>query len=294
MDVLTELNRVMAYIETHIDKDVTLTDAASVTSYSPYHFGRLFYYIAELPLSEYIRRRKLSLAAMQLQGSGAKVIDLAVQYGYDSADSFTRAFVKQHGVTPSAARQPGVSLTIYPPLLFQIKIKGAQAMNWRIEERVAFEVFGIERVFGNDETGKVPGFWTEIYRRGQYRKLFRDAGGVGDPDSETPGVSIVNAVCGYEELDGDRFMYMICAFVREGCRTRGYKVVQIPQATWAVFRGEAAEHPGPQIGELFNRAYSEWLPSSGYERVPGPDMEIYNITESGKFCDEVWIPVKKM
>jgi len=293
MDILTQLNRAMAYIEAHIADDLALADVSAVTAYSPYHFGRLFYYIADMPLSEYIRRRKLSLAAMQLQSGGAKVIDLAVMYGYDSADSFTRAFTKQHGVTPSQARKPGVSLTIFPPLTFQIKIEGVRAMNWRIEEKEAFEVFGIERRFGNDETGAVPDFWTQCYQAGLYHQLFRDAGGVGDPDGEAPGVSVVNAVCGYEEQDSGHFMYMICAFVRGGCRTDGYKVVRVPKATWAVFRGEPGEHPGPQIGALFSRAYSEWLPTSGYDRVPGPDMEIYNITDDGKYCDEVWIPVKK-
>ena len=122
MDILSQLNRAMAYIEAHIEDDPALAGVAGVTSYSPYHFGRLFYYIAEIPLSEYIRKRKLSLAAMKLQNGRDRVIDLAVLYGYDSADSFTRAFVKQHGVTPSNARQPGVNFTIFPPLTFQIKL----------------------------------------------------------------------------------------------------------------------------------------------------------------------------
>ena len=143
MDVLTQLNQAMAYIESHIEDDMALADVSSVTAYSSFHFGRLFYYIADMSLSEYIRKRKLSLAAMKLQSGNYKIIDLAVLYGYDSADSFSRAFIKQHGVTPSAARQSGVNLIIFPPLTFQIKIKGARAMNWRIEEREAFEVFGI-------------------------------------------------------------------------------------------------------------------------------------------------------
>lgn len=82
MDILTRLNHAMAYIEAHINDDVALADVSTVTSYSPYHFGRLFYYIADMPLSEYIRKRKLSLAAMELQSSGAKVIDLSMKYGY--------------------------------------------------------------------------------------------------------------------------------------------------------------------------------------------------------------------
>ncbi len=207
MDILTQLNRAMAYIEAHIDDDITLTDVSSVTAYSPYHFGRLFYYIADMSLSEYIRKRKLSLAAMKLQNGGDKVIDLAIQYGYDSADSFTRAFVKQHGVTPSNARQPGVGLTIFPPLTFQIKIEGVQAMNWRIEEREEFEVFGIERIFKNDENNKVPGFWDECFGNGEYERLYKAAGAKNGED----GKHCIGAMCGYFESGDDSFPYIICA-----------------------------------------------------------------------------------
>ncbi|MDR1689278.1 MAG: AraC family transcriptional regulator [Clostridiales bacterium] len=289
MDILTELNRATAYIEEHIEDDTALAGVANVTSYSPYHFGRLFYYIADMPLSEYIRKRKLSLAAMKLQTGRDRVIDLAVMYGYDSADSFSRAFAKQHGVTPSAARQPGVGLTIFPPLTFQIKIKGVQAMNWRIEEKEAFEVFGIERIYGNDETGKVPEFWNECHQNGSYERLVSAAGGVPNPD----GMCVINAVCGYCEPGDNTFPYMICALKKTGSKTDGFKVAQIPKATWAVFRSEKASNIGTQIPTLFNRAYSEWLPSSGYEKATGPDMEIYYSASHGMFFEEVWLPVKK-
>lgn len=289
MDILTQLNHAMTYIEAHISDDLLLADVSSVTGYSSYHFGRLFYYIADMPLSEYIRKRKLSLAAMALQSGNEKVIDLAVRYGYDSADSFTRAFVKQHGVTPSAARQPGVNLTIFPPLTFQIKIKGVRAMNWRIEEKEAFEVFGIERIFNNDETGKVPAFWTECHTNGEYERLFQAAGGV----KATRGPCVVNAVCGYCEPGENTFPYMICAFVKDGCKVDGFKVVQIPKTTWAIFRSNETDTIGLQIPQLFSRAYSEWLPSSGYDKALGPDMEIYGIADSGKYYEEVWLPVVK-
>ena len=103
MDVLAQLNRAMAYLEAHMEDDGAAADVSSVTTYSPYHFGRLFYYVAGMPLSEYIRKRRLSLAAMRLQSGNERVLDLALLYGYDSADSFTRAFVRQHGCTPSEA-----------------------------------------------------------------------------------------------------------------------------------------------------------------------------------------------
>jgi AraC family transcriptional regulator len=289
MDILTQLNCAMTYIEAHIDDDLALADVSSVTAYSHYHFGRLFYYIADMPLSEYIRKRKLSLAAMKLQNGSEKVIDIAVLYGYDSADSFARAFVKQHGVTPSAARRPGVNLTIFPPLTFQIQIKGVQAMNWRIEEREAFEVFGVERIYKNDETDLVPGFWTEIQQNGEQQKLF-DATHETMPDK---GEMALRAVCGYSEPGDNSFPYMICALRKPNSKTDGYKTAQIPKTTWAVFRSEPLPHYGIAIPELFSRAYSEWLPSSGYDKALGPDMEIYGLCDDGKCYEEVWIPVRK-
>lgn len=289
MDLLTQLNRAIDYIEEHICDDLALSDVSKVTTTSAYHFGRSFCYIAEMPLSEYIRKRKLSLAAMDLQSSDEKVIDLAIKYGYDSADSFTRAFSKQHGVTPTIARKSGVSLKIFPPLTFQIKIKGVQEMNWRIEEKEAFEVFGIERVFGNDEVALVPDFWTELQENGDYERLYKAAGAKRGEN----GMHCINAVCGYNEVEGDKFPYMICALKKPDSDTTGFKVAQIPKATWAVFRSEKIDYMGSAMKELFDRAYQEWLPSSGYEWAPAPDMEIYYSTEDGKYFEESWIPVIK-
>lgn len=165
-------------------------------------------------------------------------------------------------------------------------------MNWRIEEKEAFAVFGMEKPPGESPAA----FWTQCYQAGLYQKLFHDAGGAGDPDREAPGVGIVNGMANYEAM-GD---YMIFAFVRAGCRTEGYKVVQVPRSAWAVFRGKEAKDPGKeakdpgkQIPKLFAQAYKKWLPSSGYVRAAGPDMELYSVTESGNFCDEVWVPVRK-
>ena len=284
MEVLTQLNRAMAYIEAHIDGDLTLAQVAGVTSYSTYHFGRLFYYVAGMPLSEYIRKRKLSLAAIRLKSGGERVIDLAVAYGYDSADSFSRAFFKQHGVTPSAARQPGVNLTIFPPLTFQITIKGAQAMNWRIEEKEAFEVVGLSRCFQNGESGKISAWWDETAADNSRVKMAQQ---VGHDD--------FIGVCEPIAKDDDSFFYMIGLFVKPGDNTGGYKVLSIPKQTWAIFRSDEldANCKGAEIPKLFQRAYSEWLPTSGYEKAWGPDLELYAFTAGGAYYEEVWIPVKK-
>jgi AraC family transcriptional regulator len=275
----------MVFVEEHICDDIALADISSVTAYSGYHFRRLFYYLAEMPLSEYIRKRKMSLAAADLQNGCDRVIDLAVKYGYDNADSFTRAFVRQHGLTPTAAREPGAAFKIFPSLSFQIKIKGVQEMNWRIEKKDAFEVFGIERIYKNDAWRDIPAFWDEKFKDGSTERLIKQAG-----RSDLMGTS------SHTDAEADGFSYMICLFAGDGCDTGGFKAVKIPEATWAIFRGEdmdSSEDFGTVTPKLFERAYSEWLPSSGYEKANAPEMELYCTTENGKFYDEIWIPVVK-
>jgi AraC family transcriptional regulator len=170
-----------------------------------------------------------------------------------------------------------------------IKIKGVQAMNWRIEEREDFEVFGIERIFRNDETEKVPDFWTEQKNNGEYERLCQAAGAKRGAD----GKHCVNAVCGYCEPSGEVFPYMLCAVKKPDSNTGGFKTACIPKAAWAVFRSEKTDCQGGEIPRLFNRAHSEWLPTSGYVKAHGPDMEVYYTAGDGKHFEEVWIPVKK-
>lgn len=170
-------------------------------------------------------------------------------------------------------------------------------MNWRIEEKEAFEVSGIERVFRSDETDKVPDFWTECHKNGSYEQLFDAAGGVRYPDGHgyphEDGSCVINAVCGYCEPGDDSFPYIICALKTPESKTENFKVVQIPKTTWAMFRSDPSGNIGLEIPKLFNRAYSEWLPSSGYDKTVGSDMELYYSASDGTYFEEVWIPVRK-
>ena len=150
-------------------------------------------------------------------------------------------------------------------------------MNWRIEHKEAFEVFGMEKIFKNDELGNVPDFWEECAAEGSLADLNKQ--------------SVIYGIMGYCESGKNSVPYMICARKENSCGADGYKTVQIPGFTWAVFRVDGLKDHGDgqcQIPLLFNRAYSEWLPSSGYEKANGPDMEVY-----GTGFEEVWIPVVK-
>lgn len=122
MDILRGFNQAMEYIEQNLCEEIDIETAAKATGYSSYHFSKIFCYLADMSLSEYIRRRKMTLAAMELQNTDSKVIDVAIKYGYDSPDSFARAFTKLHNVSPSQAKMKGTILKTYPKLSFQITI----------------------------------------------------------------------------------------------------------------------------------------------------------------------------
>lgn len=145
MDSLKSMNRALKYIEENLTNDIDFKEVAKLAFCSEYHFKRMFSFLAGVSLSEYIRRRRLTLAAFELKDSNVKVIDIAIKYSYKSPDSFARAFQHLHGIRPSEARNNGHSLKAYPPMTFQLSIKGGSEMNYRIEEKEAFRIVGIKK-----------------------------------------------------------------------------------------------------------------------------------------------------
>lgn len=142
MDSLANLNRALQYIEDHLEEDIDVREAARLAQCSDYHFSRMFSFLAGISLSEYIRRRRLTLAAFELQAGDLRIVDVAVKYGYTSADAFSRAFQVLHGITPSSVRSHAPSLVAYPRMTFQLTIQGGNAMNYRIVEKEAFSIAG--------------------------------------------------------------------------------------------------------------------------------------------------------
>ena len=143
MDWLDRMNRALDYIETNLADHISLDEIARKACCSTYHFQRMFPFITGVSLSEYIRRRRLTLAAFELQTTEAKIIDVAMRYGYQSPEAFARAFKTLHGIMPMAARTQGTALKAYPGFSFHISIKGDLAMNYRLEQKPAFEMFGV-------------------------------------------------------------------------------------------------------------------------------------------------------
>ncbi len=143
MEWIERLNEAMGYMEEHLADEIDMEKLGKIACCSSYHFQRMFTYMAGVPLSEYIRRRKMSLAAVDLQGKDRKIIDVAAKYGYSSPTAFNRAFQSVHGIAPSAVKNEGVSVKSFPPIQFKITVKGVEEMNYRIETKDAFRITGL-------------------------------------------------------------------------------------------------------------------------------------------------------
>lgn len=298
MEWLERMTRAMDYIEANLTGEIHLNEAARMAYCTSYQFQRMFSFITDVTLAEYIRRRRLTLAALELQNGGsARVIDVAMKYGYESPVSFARAFHAVHGITPAMARQDGIVLKAYPRVSFFITIKGAEAMNYRIETKESFEVFGIEGVFRTDGGGETPQtpakLWEVSHANGDVKLLEARASVL--PLFVNQDLYPVNAVCSYRNTGPDTFPYMICAFKDGANKVDGYTSVTIPPHTWAIFPSEP--HRWEQFGEtietLYKRFYTEWLPASGYEQVDGIEFEMSG-SKNGLNYIELWFAVRKV
>ena len=304
MDWLTRMNAALAYVEANLDSDINYETMARIACCSSHNFIRMFAFVTDVSLAEYIRRRRLSLAGLALQNSDAKVIDVAMKYGYDSPVSFARAFQQLHGITPSEARAGGVTLKAYPKMSFQIQIKGEKEMDYRIETKEAFQIFGIERICKEEETeviGTVDDMeikmmddqWEECHENGEYDKLEADAGDL--PPYVNPKLGKAHVAFAYKESAPDTFATMLFAFRTPTSKTEGYTLADIPAHTWAIFPTDI--HPIDQqddiVSALNKRIYAEWFPTSGYELISDLEFELYGGDEENSYI-EVWLPVKKI
>ena len=296
MDLLTRMSQALAYVEENLTGEIDHEALARIACCSSYNFHRMFSFMTEISLSEYIRRRKLTLAAIELQNGNIKVIDLALKYGYDSPVSFARAFQTLHGVTPTEARAGGATLKAYPKISFQISIKGEKEMDYRIETKEAFQVFGIEGIFRTDGTGEPPkrpsDLWDQCHANGEYKRLEENAGDL--PGFVSKDMCKVHAVCSYRKVPEGSFPYMICAFRSPNSRVDGYTVIDIPSYTWAIFPSKKFKWPefGDVIENLYKRFFSEWLPTAEYEQVEGLDFEVYGGDDELGYV-ELWFAVRK-
>ena len=286
MDWLKRMNAAIDYIERNLDRDIDYSQAAKAACCSTYHFQRMFSFISEVSLSEYIRRRRLTMAAFELNHSGVKITDVALKYGYMSVDAFSRAFKTLHGLTPQQAKVRGARLKAYPKITFHISIKGSAELNYRIEEKTEFTVFGVETILHMDNERyktEALNFWKKFYRTGMNLVLRPN------PDG------LYLAIMGYEDVGVSKMPFMICSVKKESDDTSGFREIYISAATWAIFPTEVV--PRSQIAgsiqDVMNRIFTEWLPTACYEYASLPHCEFYYGTEENRYC-EIWLPIIKV
>lgn len=250
----------------------------------------MFSFLTGVPLSEYIRRRRLTQAAYELSNSNIKVIDLALKYGYESPDSFTRAFQNMHGVTPTKARKMGIVLKAYPRMSFHISIKGDVEMNYKIEDKMGFTVIGRRiRVTSNSQDDSfIPNFWSECNQKGVTQKISEFAKGIGEKQT---GMNLLG-ICADIGLPNE-FEYWIGVEADGDTVSLEFEKIAIPATTWAIF-----EVIGPipsAIQNMWKRIFTEFFPESGYERTNLPDLELYPPGDSSSpdYRTEIWVPILK-
>ncbi|WP_028608348.1 AraC family transcriptional regulator [Paenibacillus harenae] len=287
MALVEGLQKAIEYMERHLLDTVTIDEIAGQANVSPFHFQRTFMILTDLSVGEYLRRRRLTLAAQDLTGTSLKIIDLADKYGYDTPESFAKAFRKQHGVTPSEARKGIGRLQSYNRLTIQVKLKGAEPMRYQMVDRDAFQVTGVKRNFpcAEEEGNGVPGipeFWGQVNGDGTVSRLLELNNGQ---------IKGMLGLCGNIDAENNTMDYWI-ASEHSGDTPEGFESLDIPASKWVLFevRGPI---PGAMV-QTWKDIYSEWFPSNGYEPADAPSFEVYIDSDlsSPDSMNEIWVAIK--
>ena len=284
MEWTEAISKAIAYIEQNITEDISVEDVAKHVNISTFYFQKGFSLLCGYTIAEYIRNRRLALAAGELAAGNMKVIDAAVKYGYDSPDSFTKAFTRFHGVTPSVVQKNATMIKSFVPLKIKISLEGGYSMDYRLTQKDSFTVMGSYQKFSyvNANTD-IPAFWKEHYEKGNGKYVC--------------GMFGVNMDV---SMGNDEFEYMI-ADLYNPCRDvpEGFITKTIPAFTWAVFPSKGALPDSLQ--DVNKKIFSEWLPAlKEYEFAAGYCIEMYDApdkyakgTADENYYAEIWIPVKK-
>lgn len=278
------VSRALAYIEANITQDISANDIAKQVNISTFYFQKGFSLLCGYTITEYIRNRRLSLAAAELAAdSHTRIIDTALKYGYDSPDSFTKAFTRLHGVTPSMVQKNNATIKAFAPLKITISMKGGYLMDYRLSKKDSFTVIGTLKKFSYDDAKTaIPQYWKDHCEKGYGRHV---CGMFGINMDETMGNS--------------EFEYMIADIYNPSKDIpKGFITKTIPAFTWAVF---PCKGPMPDsLQDVNTKIFSEWLPALEYEFAAGYCIEMYEDasrfpkgTADENYYSEIWIPVKK-
>ena len=287
MDWIRSMQNAINYIEDNLLEEIDYDEVAKSAHSSTYHFQKLFHMMTGFTLGEYIRNRRLTLAAQELSLSDMKITDIAFKYGYSTSEAFTKAFYRMHKITPSAAKEEGASLKSFSPLSIQITLKGDKAMNYKIEEKEAFKMFGKDfktTVIEGKCYKEIPEFWEQCTLDGTIEKIVKLSGKTHN--------SLIDAGILFNHNPSDGTMnYMIGCEMGDVEIKEEFKLLEIPSLTWAIF--EVNGNLDSDIHDTWKRIASEWFPTSNYEHADAPEMERYFGNEEEGYRCEIWIPVIK-
>ncbi|MEV5320105.1 AraC family transcriptional regulator [Streptomyces sp. NPDC052687] len=289
--MLERLNQAMEHIEDHLDEPIDAAVLARIAATSEYHLRRMFSALAGMPLSEYVRRRRLTVAGAEVLAGREPLLEIAVRYGYGSGEAFARAFRAVHGIGPGEARRTGAALVSQPRLTFRLTVEGSSSMRYRVVDRTAFTVVGLKT--------RVP-----LVHHGPNQAIIDFVRGIDRPvldhleklsDQEPRGIV---AVC--DDLDPSRaegteldyYQGVITSGTAPEAAPEGTTTLAVPAGTWAVF---TTSGPAPQaIQELWRDVYTEWFPSNPYRTRPGPEILRTRLSPDGSEAEgELWLPVER-
>jgi AraC family transcriptional regulator len=281
---IERLQNALEFLEKNIEKDLSPVDISGKANTTPFHFQRMFSIITGVPLAEYIRKRRLTLAAQELVSKNSSIVDVALKYGYATQASFTRAFNHFHGFSPGMIREQNITIRSYLPVSFQISITGEVIMDYEIKETGPVRLIGEVRKFTNKDglnLKEIPKFWQGFSSKGLDKKLIELAEG-----KRITGKTLIGVCMDFSE-NQEEFEYMIGIESAQKEFPEVFVERVIPSSTWAIFKSGGSSPES--IQKLEKRIYSEWFPSTKYIHAGSPELELYY--ENDDF--EIWIPIKK-
>ncbi|QLE73158.1 AraC family transcriptional regulator [Streptomyces rectiverticillatus] len=286
--MLERLNKALEHIESHLDQRIEVTELARIAVTSEYHFRRMFSALAGIPLSEYIRRRRLTVAGAEVLAGERTLLEIAVRYGYGSGEAFARAFRAVHGVGPGEARRAGAALHSQPRMSFRLVVEGSSSMRYRVVEKEQFRVVGRKVRVPLVHEGVNPAIADFI--RGIGQETIRRIAALSDQQPE--GIVGVSDDLDPSRAEGTELDYYHGVVTGSAAVPEDMDALTVPAGTWAVFESSG---PFPQaLQHLWRDVFTQWFPSNPYRSRPGPEILRTRLSQDATRADaELWIPVER-
>lgn len=295
MEWITGLKTAINYMEENLLCDIGAEEIAKVVHISSFYFQKGFKIMTGYTINEYIRNRRMYLAGLDVIRKEGKIIDLAYKYGYETPESFTKAFTRFHGLSPVQLKEEPYRIKTFLPLTVEVIIKGGYKMDYVVEKMEAIKLIGFERLFSYESSyQEIPKFWDELFEK--YPAPVSASKQCGGEPEQTAAECMIGefGVCMDDEPETDKFRYLVAGIYHGGEVPEGMKIVEIPGCEWAKFRCTGALPDALQT--VNTRIFREWLPDNPeFEIAAGLNLEWYakGDTRSPDYESAVWIPVKR-